>query len=145
MGLQGSPRDERQAPGMDVKGINRRLAVGQVWAACVCLAARMSHASAFPSRPVRVLVGAAPGGPSDFMARLFSDAATAALGQNFVVENRAGASGTLAAAEAARAEPDGHTVLVAGPSTVLVAPHIVRKASFTTENFVPVALLGAGA
>ena len=79
------------------------------------------------------------------MARLFSDAATAALGQNFVVENRAGASGTLAAGEAARAEPDGHTLLITGPSTVLVAPHIFPKASFTTENFVPIALLGAGA
>jgi tripartite-type tricarboxylate transporter receptor subunit TctC len=95
---------------MVFKGITRRLAAGQVGAACFCLAARVSHASAFPSRPVRVLVGAAPGGPSDFMARLFSDAATAALGQSFVVENLAGASGILAAAEAARAEPDGHTV-----------------------------------
>ena len=53
-------------------------------------------AQTYPTKPVRVLVGAGAGGPSDYLARTFSDSATPALGQSFVVDNKAGASGTIA-------------------------------------------------
>lgn len=67
---------------------------------------------AFPTRPIRLMVGFAPGGAADTMARLLAPGIGAALGQTVVVENRSGASGTSAAAMVAAAPPDGHTILL---------------------------------
>jgi tripartite-type tricarboxylate transporter receptor subunit TctC len=113
-------------------------------ACCAATGLRPALAAHYPSKPVRLLVGAPPGGPSDFMARLFSDAADASFDQNFVVENRPGASGTLAAEAAARADADGHTLLIAGQGSVLVAPYILPRVNFKPSSFVPVTMLGAG-
>ncbi len=126
---------------------SRRRLVSLFAVACSALAlpARPSRAAGFPSRPVKLLVGSAPGGPSDFLARLFAEAAGPALGQSVVVDNRPGAGGTLAAESAARSEPDGHTLLVAGASSVIVAPYLIPKLSFTPASFMPVAMLGVGA
>jgi len=103
-------------------------------------------AQAFPNKPVRVLVGAAPGGPADFLGRTFSDAASPALGQPFVVDNKAGASGTIAAGMAAKAPADGHTLLIGAPGAIVVAPHLFAKLDYDPDkDFTPVAMLGAGA
>ena len=105
-----------------------------------------AQAQTFPSRPIRLEVGSNPGGPADMLARTFGEAATAAMGQPVVVENKGGASGTLAAAAAAKATPDGHTLLVSGPSTVITAPYMFSKLDYDPEkDLVPLALLGAGA
>ena len=105
-----------------------------------------ARAQAFPSRPIRLEVGSNPGGPADMLARTYGEAATAALGQPVVVENKAGASGTIAAAQAAKAAPDGHTLLVSGPSTVITAPYLFNKLDYEPEkDLVPITLLGAGA
>lgn len=84
---------------------------------CACLlaqtAAGIVQAQSYPTKPVRVLVGFAPGGGVDFMARSVSPRMAQALGQQFVVDNRSGANGMIAADLAAKAPPDGHTLLIA--------------------------------
>jgi tripartite-type tricarboxylate transporter receptor subunit TctC len=103
-------------------------------------------AQSYPSKPVKILVGAAPGGPVDFMARVFGDLATPVLGQTFMVDNRPGASGTLAAAAASKAAGDGYTLMASGPGAVVVAPHIFAKLDYDpTKDFAPVCMMGAGA
>src|SRR6185369_3014980 len=74
---------------------------------------RVIQAQAYPTRPVRILVGYPAGGSTDFTARLMAQWLTERLGQQFVVENRPGASGNIATEAVVRAQPDGHTLLVA--------------------------------
>lgn len=115
-------------------------------AAGIALPLPAAFAQAFPSKPVRVLVGAAPGGPADFMGRAFSDAASPALGQPFVVDNKPGATGTIAAGMAAKAPADGHTVLIGAPGAIVVAPHLIAKLDYDADkDFTPITMLGAGA
>ncbi|MGX9963619.1 Bug family tripartite tricarboxylate transporter substrate binding protein [Roseomonas sp. F4] len=86
----------------------------------------------WPTRPVRILVGFAPGGFADIVARAMAEQCTALLGQNFVVENRSGASGTIAADAVAKAPADG-SVLLLGHST----PNAVAAALFSNLPFDP--------
>jgi tripartite-type tricarboxylate transporter receptor subunit TctC len=82
-------------------------------------AARWGWAQAYPSRPVRVIVPVAAGGANDTTARLFAQKLTEILGQQFYVENLAGAGGNLGIGTAARAGPDGYTLLAAGGNFVI--------------------------
>jgi len=86
----------------------------------------IAQAQAWPQKPVRVLVGLAPGGNPDTLARMFAAKWTAALGQQFVVENRPGAGSTVAADLAAKSAPDGYTVLISDSSVVTTAPHLYK-------------------
>ncbi|MBV7486966.1 tripartite tricarboxylate transporter substrate binding protein [Bordetella sp. BOR01] len=79
-------------------------------------------AATWPSKPIHMLVGFPAGGASDVMARLVADKLSQGLGQPVIVENRPGAAGTLAASTAARAEPDGYTLLLASPTAITLAP-----------------------
>jgi tripartite-type tricarboxylate transporter receptor subunit TctC len=72
----------------------------------------MANAQAWPSKPVRVIVPFTPGSATDIMARTVSERLTVQLGQNFLVENRPGAGGTIGVGQVARSDPDGYTVLV---------------------------------
>ena len=84
----------------------------------------------YPKQPVKLLVGFPPGGSVDIVARIVSEKLTVRLGQPFVVENRAGAGGMIAAEAAAKAAPDGHTLLVAPPSTCCVIPVVHTKVPY---------------
>jgi len=95
---------------------SRRLAGAVRPAAAVSLIATSLTAAAFPTQPVRVLIGAGPGSAPDVVTRLLTEAMAPALGQAVVVENRPGAGGTLATAAVAAAPPDGHTLNVSGCS-----------------------------
>jgi tripartite-type tricarboxylate transporter receptor subunit TctC len=105
----------------------RRLAI-----AALALAAFAGAAPAqqWPSKPVRVIVNVAPGGVADITARLLGARLTETLGQPFVVENRAGGDGYIGFEAVAPASPDGYTFVYAPGSTMMIAPHLVRRADF---------------
>jgi len=85
------------------------------------------QAQAWPTKPVRVIVNVAPGGVADVTARVLGARLQETLGQAFPVENRAGGDGYIGFADIARADPDGHTLIYAPGSTVMIAPHIVNR------------------
>jgi tripartite-type tricarboxylate transporter receptor subunit TctC len=90
-----------------------------------------AEAQSYPSRPIRLVVGFAPGGAADFVSRSIVEPLSRALGQSIVVENRAGAGSSIAAEYVAKnAAPDGYTMLIASPSSILVNPIISPKAGF---------------
>lgn len=84
------------------------------------------------------MVGFAPGGAADYVARAMSDAFAKALGQTVVVENRAGAGSSIAAEAVAKAAPDGYTVLIASPSSISVNPALNPKLGYTPRDLHPV-------
>ena len=87
-------------------------------------------AQAYPSKPVRLVVGFAPGGAADTVARAFQEPLTRALGQPIVIDNRPGAGSSIAAEHVAKSAPDGYTMLIASPSSILVNPLLTPKAGF---------------
>ena len=118
----------------------RSVVIGFLSAALVA-AALPAWAQTFPSRPVHLVVSYAPGGTGDIVARLISDKLAAALGQTVVVENRAGASGSIGAQSVVSATPDGHTLLVGQPAEVAINQHWIRGLGYDPINDLqPVAL-----
>ncbi|HLH97851.1 MAG TPA: tripartite tricarboxylate transporter substrate binding protein [Xanthobacteraceae bacterium] len=89
----------------------------QVAAAVTACASSAARAQAYPTRPVRIIVGFAAGGTADIVARVIAQWLSQRLGQPFLVENRTGGSGNLATAEVVRAPGDGYTLLLAPPAT----------------------------
>jgi tripartite-type tricarboxylate transporter receptor subunit TctC len=97
---------------------------------------------AWPDRPVRVIVPFTPGGSTDILARALSAELQESLGQPFVIENRAGAGGTVGSEVVARAAPDGHTLMMGHIGTLAVNPALYRNLSFdTVTSFQPVVLV----
>jgi tripartite-type tricarboxylate transporter receptor subunit TctC len=82
---------------------------------------RLARAQAYPARPVRWIVGFAAGGPQDIVARLLAQSLSERLGQQFVIENRAGAGGNIGTEAVVRSPPDGYTMLMIGPSATINA------------------------
>jgi tripartite-type tricarboxylate transporter receptor subunit TctC len=111
-------------------------------AALLCHAPNARAADDFPSRPLRMVVGFAPGGGADVVARIVANRASQALGQQVVVENRPGATGTIAADNVARSKPDGYSLFLGSQSTMLVAPSLYPQLPFSPQkDFKPVSLL----
>ncbi len=104
----------------------------------VCMAAWSAAAQTFPVKPVHLVVGFAPGGAADTVARAMSDAMGRALGQPIVVDNKPGAGSSLAADAVAKAAPDGYTVLIASPSSISVNPALNPKLSYKFSDLQPV-------
>src|SRR5947207_15924606 len=88
------------------------------------LCAASATAQEYPSRPVKILVPYGPGGATDIIARIVAQHLTSELGQSFIVENRPGANGNLALEAAAKAAPDGYTLLVGNVSTNAINENI---------------------
>jgi tripartite-type tricarboxylate transporter receptor subunit TctC len=111
--------------------------------AAVCLLAATAPALAqdgWPSRPVRLVVPSSPGGGTDTYARLLAQGLGHGLKQQFLVDNRPGASGTIGAEIAARAAPDGYTFLVSSSPALVINPSLFRNLPYSAErDFTPVA------
>ena len=95
--------------------------------ACVALPAQ---AQPYPSKPARIVVGFTAGGPSDIVARIVAQQLTERMGQSFVVENRAGATGTIGAEIVAKSPPDGYALYLASQTTHAVAPYMYAKVGY---------------
>src|SRR4030095_365426 len=98
-------------------------------AAALPVVPRFAQAQAYPSRPVRIVVGCPAGGATDIQARLMGQWLSERLGQQFIIENRAGASGNIGTEAVAKAAADGYTLLQ------VVTPHAINAALYTNLNF----------
>jgi len=111
-------------------------------AACVLMVAAVAAvAQTYPNHPVKIMVGANAGGGTDIIARMLGDKFQTAMGQPFIVENKPGASNTIAADATAKAAPDGYTLLVATNTGQAIAPHLIKLGFDTNKDLVPVALI----
>ncbi|MDB5765007.1 MAG: tctC5 [Herminiimonas sp.] len=111
----------------------------------VCLTATGATAQAddaYPQRPIRLIVPADPGGGADSIARLLSPSLSATLGKSVIVENKSGASGTIAAGLVAKSEHNGYTLLLAQSTSIVIAPHIYEHLPYDTlKDLAPVTLV----
>ena len=98
----------------------------------------LAQTSPYPNKPIRFLVGFAPAGAADYVARVISDPLSKALGQPVIVENRAGAGSSIAADLAAKAAPDGYTILLSSPSSISVNPALNPKLNYSAKDLLPV-------
>ena len=104
-----------------------------------CLLPVTALAQAYPDKPVRVLVGFSPGGFTDVLGRLIAQKLHERLGQPFVVENKPGAAGTIAADQVAKAKPDGYTLLMGHSNSNSIAPALYPKLTYDViKDFAPV-------
>jgi tripartite-type tricarboxylate transporter receptor subunit TctC len=95
----------------------------------------------WPAKPVRIVVPFPPGGAADALPRIFSDKLSQRFGQPFVVENRAGATGSIGAEIVSRAEPDGSTFLGTPPSPLILNPYLYVRLPYDPWQFVPVGIM----
>jgi tripartite-type tricarboxylate transporter receptor subunit TctC len=123
----------------DKLGIFRRLLLAAMAAGSVTAA--VAQAPAYPARPVKLVVGFAPGGAADYVARVMSEAMGKSLGQPIVIENRAGGGSSIAADMVAKSAPDGYTVLIASPSSISVNPALNPKLGYSARDLQPVGKL----
>jgi tripartite-type tricarboxylate transporter receptor subunit TctC len=125
----------------------RQLVLGTAAAAAATLLPVGAKAqSAWPSKPVRVIVPFPPGGLTDAYARSYCEALSRKFGQPFNIENKTGAGGTLGAGEVAKAAPDGHTLLISTSTALWQAKVLFKKLPYTpVKDFDPIALFPSGA
>ena len=120
---------------------SRRRFLHQLTAAGAIAPFALHAQPAFPSRPLRIVVPNAPGGAADLTARSVGQAMSAALGQPVVIENKPGAGGVVAGETVARAEPDGHTMLLVSSGTAVSAALFKSLPFDTLRDFTPVSLM----
>jgi tripartite-type tricarboxylate transporter receptor subunit TctC len=121
----------------------RAVFAGTIAALLLALATLDAIAQPFPDHPLRLVVGFAPGGPADGLARIAAQALSEGLGQSVIVENRPGAGGMLAASAVAKSAPDGYTLLVNAVSDV-INPLTNKQAQYSIEtSFTPIALIAS--
>ena len=110
---------------------------------CAAVTAYAAEAP-YPTRPVRVIVPFAPGGPSDILGRLMAQKLSDAMGQTFVVDNRGSAGGVVGFEIAAKAVPDGYTILIGGGSALTQNPSLYAKLPYDPRDFQPISQLTVG-
>ncbi|MBO9329201.1 tripartite tricarboxylate transporter substrate binding protein [Achromobacter xylosoxidans] len=123
----------------------------RAWAGALALGAGLAaagpalaqDASAWPQRPLRLIVGFVPGGGTDVSARILSARLSTVLGQQVVVENKPGASGLIAADYVAKADADGYTLLLANMQSTVAAPYVVQSNLDPIKDFTAVRYIGS--
>ena len=119
-------------------------AAALVSALALSCAAQRAAAQAYPTRPVTVIVPFAAGGGNDILARLLTQHMGQALGQQFVIENRPGAGGTIGARAVAKAAPDGYTLMVGHSGVFGVAPALYADPGYAPQrDFSPIGLIAS--
>jgi tripartite-type tricarboxylate transporter receptor subunit TctC len=109
---------------------------------CCALLCGAAHAQTYPAKTVRIIVGLAPGGGNDTMARLVAQQLSISLKQQFVVDNRGGAGGLIAAELFAKSPPDGYTLLLGNVAILTIIPNTLPKAPYDPfKDFQPVSLI----
>ncbi len=104
--------------------------------------AQASAEDAYPNKPVRIVITVPPGGATDFIARTIGAKLSEFLGQPVIIDNRAGASGTIAAAAVAKAAPDGYTLMQNSITTHGIGPHLYTKLPYDSyQDFTPITML----
>lgn len=106
----------------------------------MCLVSN-ADAQNYPDRPIKLIVGYAPGGGTDLVARLVGPYLGRALGQSIVIENKPGAGGSAAASYVSKSKPDGYTLLISSASSVSIYPALNAKADYRQNQFAPVSQL----
>lgn len=108
--------------------------------AVMCLAVSAASAQAWPSKPLRLIVPFPPGGGSDAVGRVIAQKLSERLGQQVVVDNRAGAGGSIGTEQAVRAAPDGYTMVLASTSEIAINPSLYSRLNYdTVKDLLPVA------
>jgi tripartite-type tricarboxylate transporter receptor subunit TctC len=118
----------------------RRLVAGGLGAAALATALPLRAQDNFPSKPIRVFVGAGAGGTTDITARLVGTQLGKVLGQPVIIDNRAGAAGTLSMQQTARAPADGYTLVWVGNSVMAIAPYLYKNPGYDVKTMIPVSL-----
>ena len=119
-----------------------RLRIFPAFILLACSAACVSATDAFPSRPLRLIVPFPPGGGTDIMARMVGQRLNDAFGVQVVVDNRGGAAGIIGTDLAAKATPDGHTLMIGSVSTICINASLHKKLPFDTEkDLAPISLV----
>jgi tripartite-type tricarboxylate transporter receptor subunit TctC len=104
----------------------------------------VAAAQSFPVKPIRMIAPSSPGGPVDVLARILAQGMTETLGQQMVVENRAGAAGQIGADMVAKSAPDGYTLLLGFSGPLAISPNMNEKTPYdSTRDFAPVSLVAA--
>jgi tripartite-type tricarboxylate transporter receptor subunit TctC len=114
------------------------------WLACAALASGFTYGQDYPNRPIRMVVGFPPGGGTDVVARIITPRLSELLGQSVIIENRPGATGTMAAGQVAKSAPDGYTLMMGHVSVNAIAPSLFKNLSYDViKDFAPVAIAAA--
>src|SRR5437899_1950516 len=114
--------------------------------AALLLALPTARSADYPTRPINLLVAFTPGGPSDVLSRILGRKMEQLLGQPFVIENRPGAGGNIAAEQTAKAAPDGYTLLMGNNSILATNAALYKTIGFDPEkDFAPISLIGSQA
>lgn len=120
-----------------------KLAAATALAASLAATNSQALAQQYPSSPIRMVVPFPAGGGTDNVARIVAQAVSKKMGASIVIENKPGASGALGAETAARAEPDGYTVMLTNQGPVTIVPFLEQKLAYdVTRDFAPIALVG---
>lgn len=113
-----------------------------VLAALACTYAAGVHGQSYPAKPVRLIIPFAPGGGSDLMGRLLAQRLSDRFGQQFVVDNRPGAGGSIGTEAAVKAPPDGYTLVLGSTSEISINPSLYTRLSYNTlRDLAPVAIV----
>jgi tripartite-type tricarboxylate transporter receptor subunit TctC len=107
------------------------------------LTSGLAYGQNYPTKPIKLVVGFAPGGAADYVARSMSEALGRALGQTVIVENKAGGGSSIAANSVAKSAPDGYTILIASPSSISVSPTLNPKIGYTAKELAPITKMTA--
>ena len=112
---------------------------------CLATASATAHAQNYPAKPIRILVPVPAGGTADIFARLLAPAMSNQLGQQLVIDNRGGAGGLIGTELAAKAAPDGYTLMMCSQGPITIVPHLQKNVPYDAlRDFTAVSLISAG-